>query len=91
MVARSCIQCQADTDYGVTRKTDGTIMSTGPWDSLSIDIVGLLPADRTMEYIITFVDYYSRYTILITSKDCMVHTVTNALLDLSYAILWISP
>ena len=45
-VARSPIQCQADTDYSATRKTTGTIMPDGPWDTLSIDIVGPLPADR---------------------------------------------
>ena len=55
--------------------------STGPWDTLSVDIVGPLPADRRMEYIITFVDCYSNYAILIPSKDHTAQTVSNALLD----------
>ena len=54
-VARLCIQCQAGTDYGAMGKTAGTILSSGLWDTLSVDIVGPLPADRRMEYIITFV------------------------------------
>ena len=53
-VAKSCIQRQARTDYGAQRKTSGTIVSDGPWDTLSIDIVDPLPADQRMEYINTF-------------------------------------
>ena len=56
-------------------------MSRGPWDILSVDLVGPLPTDRRMEYIITFVDCYSKYAILIASKDHTVQTVSNALLD----------
>ena len=37
---------QLGTDYGHRQKTTGTIQSQGPWDTLSIDIVGPLPADR---------------------------------------------
>ena len=82
-VARSCVQCQAGTDYGDMRKTAGTItiMSTGPSDTLSVDIVGPLLADRNMEYIITFVDCYTKYAILIPLKDHTAQTVSNALLD----------
>ena len=43
--AQSCPQCQLGTDYSHRQKTTGTIQSQGPWDTLSIDIVGLLPAD----------------------------------------------
>ena len=68
-VARSCIQCQAGTDYGATWKTAGTIISIGPWDTLSVDIVGPLPAYRRMENIITLVDCPSKCAILIPSKD----------------------
>ena len=62
------------------RKTVGTIMSLGPWDNLSVDIVGPRPTDRGMEYIITFVDCYSKYAILIPSKNHTTATVCNALL-----------
>ena len=77
-MASLCIQCQAGTDYGATQKTAGTM---GPWDTLLVDIVGPLPADRRMEYIITFVDCYLKYAILIPSKDHMTQTVSNALID----------
>ena len=63
------------------QKTDGTIMSVGQWDTLSVGIVGPLPTDRRMEYIITFVDCYSKNTILIPLKDHTAQTVSNTLLD----------
>ena len=56
-------------------------MSTGPWDTLSIDIVGPFTADWRMEYNITFVDCFSKYTILIPLKDQTAQAVSNALLD----------
>ena len=80
-IARSCIQCQAGTDYGAMRMTAGTIMSSGPWDTLSIDKMGSLSADKRMKYIITFVDCYSKCAILIPSKDYMAQTVSNTLLN----------
>ena len=43
-----------------TEKTTGAIQSQGPWDTLSIDIVGPLPADHRHEFLIVFVDCYSR-------------------------------
>ena len=39
-VAQSCPQCQLGSDYGHRQKTTGAIQSQGPWDTLSIDIVG---------------------------------------------------
>ena len=45
-VAQSCPQCQLGSDYGHRLKTTGSIQSRGPWDTLSVDIVGPLPADR---------------------------------------------
>ena len=44
-VAQSCPQCQLGSDYGHHLKTTGSIQSCGPWDTLSVDIVGPLPAD----------------------------------------------
>ena len=45
-VAQSCPQCQLGSEYGHSLKTTGSIQSRGPWDTLSVDIVGPLPADR---------------------------------------------
>ena len=79
-VAQSCSQCQLGSDYGHRLKTTGSIQSRGPWDTLSVDIVGLLPADRRHEFLIVFVDCYSRYTILIPASNHTASTVSDALL-----------
>ena len=49
-VAQSCPQCQRGSDWGHRQKTTGTIESKGLWDTLSVDIVGPLPADRRHEF-----------------------------------------
>ena len=79
-VAQSCPQCQRGSDYGHRQKTTGTIESKGPWDTLSVDIVGPLPADRQHEFIIVFVDCYSRFTILVPASNHTADTVSDALL-----------
>ena len=79
-VAQSCPQCQRGSDYGHRQKTTGTIESKGPWDTLSVDIVGPLPADRRHEFIIVFVDCYSRFTILVPASNHTADTVSDALL-----------
>ena len=77
-VAQSCPQCQRGSDYGHCQKTTGTIESKGPWDTLSVDIVGPLPADRQHEFIIVFVDCYSRFTILVPASNHTADTVSEA-------------
>ena len=79
-VAQSCLQCQLGRDYGHRLKTTGSIQSSGPWDTLSVDIVGPLPADRRHEFLIVFVDCYSRYTILVPASNHTASTVSDALL-----------
>ena len=79
-VAQSCPQCQKGSDYGHRQKTTGTIESRGPWDTLSVDIVGPLPADRRHEFVIVFVDCFSRYTVLVPASNHTADTVSNALL-----------
>ena len=79
-VAQSCPQCQRGSDYGHRQKTTGTIESKGPWDTLSVDIVGPLPADRRHEFINVFVDCYSRFTILVPASNHTADTVSDALL-----------
>ena len=58
-VAQSCPQCQLGSDYGHRQKTTEAIQSRGPRDTLSIDIVGPLPADHRHEYLL-FEVYYPR-------------------------------
>ena len=79
-VTQSCPQCQMGSDYGHCQKTTGAIQSRGPWDTLSIDIVGPLPADHRHEFLIVFVDCYFRYTILVPSSNHTANTVREALL-----------
>ena len=79
-VAQSCPQCQRGNDYGHRLKTTGTIQSKGPWDTLSVDIVGPLPADRRHEFVIVFVDCFSRYSILVPASNYTANTVSDALL-----------
>ena len=79
-VAQSCLQCQLGSDYGHRLKMTGTIQSRGPWDTLSLDIVGPLPADHRHEFIIMFVDCYSRYTILVPASNHTASMVSDALL-----------
>ena len=55
-VSQSCPQCQLGSDYGHRLKTTGSLQSRGPWDTLSVDLVGPLPADRRHEFLIVFVD-----------------------------------
>ena len=78
--AQSCPQCQLGTDYGHRQKTTGTVQSQGPWDTLSIDIVGSLPPDHRHEFLIVFVDCYSKYTILVPSSIHTANTVSEALM-----------
>ena len=79
-VAQSCPQRQMGSDYGHRQKTTGAIQSRGPWDTLSIDIDKPLSADHHQEFLIEFVDLYSRYTIRVPSSNHTANTVSEALL-----------
>ena len=79
-VTQSCPQCQLGSDYGHRLRTTGSIQPSGPWDTLSVEIMGPLPADRRHEFLIMFVDCYSRYTILVPAMNHIVNTVSDALL-----------
>ena len=79
-MAQSCPQCQRGSDYGHRLKTTGAIQSKEPWDTLSVDIVDPLPADRRHEFVIVFVDCFSRYTVLVPTSNHTADTVSEALL-----------
>ena len=79
-IAQSCPQCQMGSDYCHCQKMTGAIQSQGPWDTLSVDIVGPLPADHRQEFLIVFVDCYSGYTIRVPSSNHTASTVSEALL-----------
>ena len=50
-------------------------------DTLSIDIIGPLPGDQRLEFLIAFVHCFSKCTILVPSKDHNAMIVCNALLE----------
>ena len=77
---QSCPQCQLGTDYGHRQKTTGSIQSQGPWYTLSIDIAGPLPPDHRHEFLIVFVDCFSKYTILVPSSNHTTNMVSKALM-----------
>ena len=79
-VAQSFPQFQLGSDYGHRLKTTGSIQSKGSWDTLSVDIVGPLPADRRHEFLIVFVDCFSRYSILVPASNHTASTVSDTLL-----------
>ena len=62
------------------QKSTGTIQSQGLWDTLSIDIGGPLPPDHHHEFLIVFVDCFSKYTILIPSSNHTATTVSEAVM-----------
>ena len=45
-----------------------------------MDIVGPLPADRHHEFVIVFVDCFSRYSVLVPASNHTANTVSEALL-----------
>ena len=44
-VVRTCPECQLGKDYKARHVSKGHINSPGPWETVSIDIVGPLPVD----------------------------------------------
>ena len=58
----------------------GTVQSQDPWDTHSIDIVGPLPPDHRHEFLIVFVDCFSKYTILIPSNNHTANKVSEVLM-----------
>ena len=80
-VAQACWGCQKGSDYHPRKATAGIIQAQGPWDTLSVDVVGPLPKDQGMEFVVAFVDVFFRYTILVVTKDHTAPTVVKALLE----------
>ena len=81
-VIKECQGCQKGTDYKPRKKAKGHINSTGPWSLLSIDIVGPLPKSRQGDrFVMTIIDCYSRFTILVPLKDHSATTVSQVLYE----------
>ena len=79
-VVRTCPECQLGKDYKARHVPKGEISSPGPWETVSIDIVGSLPVDgRSNRFIVTIMDVYSRYLIAIPVRNHRASTVSRCL------------
>ena len=58
------------------------LIASGPWETVSIDIVGPLPVDgKSHRYIVTMMDVYSRYLIAAPVKNHKASTVSRCLYE----------
>ena len=81
-VVRTCPECQLGKDYKTQHSPKGHINSSGPWETVSIDIVGPLPVDGiSHRYIVTMMDVYSRYLIATPVKNHTASTVSRCLYE----------
>ena len=81
-IVRTCPECQLGKDYKVKHLPKGNINSPGPWETVSIDIVGPLPVDgRSNRFIVTIMDVYSRYLIAVPVKNHRAATVSRCLYE----------
>ena len=79
-IVSSCEGCQLGSDYKPRALPQGKIESVSPWDVVSIDVMGPFVLGRKEEqYILSVIDCFSRYLILIPIKDHNATTVSQAL------------
>ncbi|KAL0210764.1 hypothetical protein P9112_009062 [Eukaryota sp. TZLM1-RC] len=85
----ACIPCKKTAPVPKT-----TISSTGslhsvcrPFESLHCDSIGSLSADiYVYKYIVHFVDAFSKFCILVPTKDLKATTIVNALISSVYSV-----
>ena len=81
-VVRTCPECQLGKDYKARHVPKGHINSPGPWETVSIDIVGPLPVDgKSNRYIVTMMDVYSRYLIASPVRNHRASMVSRCLYE----------
>ena len=81
-IVRTCPECQLGKDYKARHVPKGHINSSGPWETVSIDIVGPLPVDgNSNRYIVTIMDVYSRYLIATPVRNHKASTVSRCLYE----------
>ena len=81
-VVRTCPECQLGKDYKARHVPKEHINSPGPWETISIDVVGPLPVDeKSNRYIVTMMDVYSRYLIASPVKNDKASTVSRCLYE----------
>ena len=85
-VVRTCPECQLGKDYMARHVPKGHINSPGPWETISIDVVGPVPVDgKSNRYIVTMMDVYSRYLIASPVRNHRASTVSRCLYELAVA------
>ena len=82
-VVRTCPECQLGKDYKARHVPKGHVLnSPGPWETISIDIVGPLLVDgKSNRYIVMMMDVYSKYLIAIPVRNHRASTVSRCLYE----------
>ena len=81
-VVLSCLECQLGSDHWPRNVPQGQIESTSPWDILSTDVMGHFVSSRKGErYILSIIDCFSKYLILVPLRDHTASTVSMALYE----------
>ena len=79
-VVTSCEGCQLGSDYRPRKVLHGQIESTSPWDMLSIDVMGpFIGSKKGERYILSIIDCFSKYLILVPLRDHTAPSVSKAL------------
>lgn len=68
-VVRNCHRCQIGLSYRHKSVPLGQIPGDYPWHTRSVDIMGSFPMVGHHHFIITFLDIFSGYCILVPSAD----------------------
>ena len=81
-VVSSCLGCQLGSDHRPRKVHQGQIQCTSPWNILSIDVLGPFVSSRRVErYILSIIDCFTKYLILVPLKDHTASTVSKALYE----------
>ena len=81
-VVSSCLGCQLGQNYRPRNVPPGQIESTSPCDILSIDVMGPFVSSKKGErYILSIIDCFSKYLILVPLKDHTASTVSKVLYE----------
>ena len=81
-VVSSCIGCQLGSDYQPRKVPQGQIESASPWDMLSVDVMGpFISSKKGKLYILSIIDCFSKYLILVPLRDHTAPTVSRALYE----------
>ena len=81
-VVSTCEVCQLGSDYWPRKVPQGQIESTSSWDMLSVDVMGpFISSKRGERYILSIIDCFSKYLILVPLRDHTAPSVSKALYE----------